>query len=290
MRVKKYITNILKSIYPIRKLVRKSRKSILIRAYRRRKIALGYYRPQLKFIKSWIWKKTENSNFYYDITELNKVHLAHMLCHILKTPYEQILDFFNELESDTNLRKHIEIGLHNYGQDFIEIEFGRRLGWYAVVRAQKPKLVVETGVHQGVGACVLTAALLKNYSEGSPGFYLGTDISQNAGKLLTGKYKSMGKILFGDSIESLTKITDQIDVFINDSDHSSEYEAREYETVTRLLSGQSIMIGDNSHATTKLSEYSRKYGREFLFFSEKPKNHWYPGAGIGFSFAKDSAK
>jgi hypothetical protein len=290
MNVKTSVIESLKRVPLFRALVRWSRNSILVRAYRRRKFALSYYRPQLKYIRGWIWKRTENSNFYYDISELNKVHLAQILSHILKTSYEQILGYFHELESDEDLKKHIELGLKKYGQDFIRIEFGRRLGWYAVVRAIKPNLVVETGVHQGVGACVLTSALLRNFAEGSSGTYIGTDISKNAGNLLSGKYKSMGEIMFGDSIESLNKLTDKIDVFINDSDHSAEYEAAEYETVTRLLSDNCVLIGDNSHVTTKLSDYSRKHGRDFLFFSEKPKNHWYPGAGIGFSFKTDAEK
>jgi hypothetical protein len=286
MNAKKTTIRFLKSIPPLRLLVNAIRKSLLLRAYRRRRFALSYYRSQLKYIRRWIWKRTENSNFYYDISELNKIHLGHFLSHILKTPYEQVMEYFHELESDEDLKKHIEIGLNKYGQDFIRIEYGRRLGWYAVVRALKPNLVVETGVHQGVGACVLTSALIRNFAEGHSGAYIGTDISQNAGKLLSGKYKSMGKIVFGDSIESLNRITGEIGVFINDSDHSAEYEAAEYEAVTGLLSDSCVMIGDNSHVTTKLSDYSRKHGRDFLFFSEKPKNHWYPGAGIGFSFKK----
>ena len=44
------------------------------------------------------------------------------------------------------------------------------------------------------------------------------------------------------------------------------------------------MIGDNSHVTNKLAEWSVENGRKFLFFSEKPQEHWYPGAGIGVSF------
>ena len=290
MGAKIIVIEFLKKIPALRIIVRCIRNSILLRAYRRREFALSYYRPQLKYIRGWIWKRTENLNFYYGISELNKVHLAHILSHILKTSYEQILGYFHELESDEDLKKHIELGLKEYGQDFTRIEFGRRLGWYAVVRALKPNLVVETGVDQGVGAWVLTSALLRNHAEGSSGTYIGTDISQNAGNLLSGKYKSMGKIMFGDSIESLNKLTDKIGVFINDSDHSAEYEAAEYETVTRLLSDNCVLIGDNSHVTTKLSEYSRKHGRDFLFFSEKPKNHWYPGAGIGFSFEKNAVK
>jgi hypothetical protein len=290
MRPKQKIISLLKRFRTLKALANLVRKLIFIRAYKRRQFALSYFRPQMKYIRTWMWKKTENSNFYYDITELNKEHLAHLLSHVLNTPHAQIQKYFSELESDLDLRNDIEIGLRKYGNDFAQIEFGRRIGWYAIVRATKPKLVVETGVHHGVGACVLTKALLRNRAEGCPGSYLGTDINPDAGQLFTGKYKSVGEIMFGDSIESLNKIDEPIDLFINDSDHSAAYESNEYETVTSLLSSNSILIGDNSHVTSKLSEYSRKYNREFLFFSEKPKNHWYPGAGIGISFGRNAPK
>ena len=86
--------------------------------------------------------------------------------------------------------------------------FGRRLGWYAVARAIKPRLIVETGVERGHGALLLCAALLRNGEEGAPGHYLGTDINPGAGYLLSGKYKAAGKILYGDSIMSLREISE----------------------------------------------------------------------------------
>ncbi len=30
--------------------------------------------------------------------------------------------------------------------------------------------------------------------------------------------------------------------------------------------------------------FTREIGRNFLFFREEPKSHWYPGAGIGIFF------
>lgn len=260
----------------------------LRRVYFRRNRALSYYRPQLRFIRRWVWMRTENSNYYYDITELNKEHLSQMIAHVTKGAPSTILGYFKELEEDKALRKHIEAGLSAYGQDFVEIQYGRRLGWYALIRELKPNLVIETGVHQGVGACVIASALLANISEGYPGRYLGTDIDPNAGKLLSGKYRSVGEILYGDSVESLKKVDSQIDVFINDSDHDPEYEAIEYVTIAAKLSRKGVILGDNSHVTDKLSQFSLLNSREFLFFSEKPKNHWYPGAGIGISYIEPS--
>jgi hypothetical protein len=94
----------------------------------------------------------------------------------------------------------------------------------------------------------------------------------------------MGKILYGDSITSLKTLSEPVDLFINDSDHSADYEAREYEVIAPLLSKTALILGDNSHVTDKLARFSRQQGRHFLMFHERPKDHWYPGAGIGISF------
>ena len=170
-----------------------------------------------------------------------------------------------------------------------DIQYGRRLGWYAIIRAVKPRVVVETGVDKGLGACVLAAALLRNAQEGQQGYYYGTDINPAAGYLLGGPYARAGRILYGDSIESLERLEETIDVFINDSDHSAAYEAAEYRTVQPKLSKTALLIGDNAHTTDKLLEFALETGRTFLFFKEQPAGHWYPGAGIGVAFRRADA-
>ena len=36
----------------------------------------------------------------------------------------------------------------------------------------------------------------------------------------------------------------------------------------------------------ELLKFSIEHGRNFVLFRERPKDHWYPGAGIGISFMK----
>ena len=36
----------------------------------------------------------------------------------------------------------------------------------------------------------------------------------------------------------------------------------------------------------ELLKFSIEHGRNFVLFSERPKNQWYPGVGIGISFIK----
>lgn len=72
-----------------------------------------------------------------------------------------------------------------------------------------------------------------------------------------------------------------MDIFINYSDPSSEYEREEYEAINSKLSPRSLILGDNSHVTIELDQFARERNRNF--FAEKPVDHWYPGAGIGIS-------
>ena len=143
-------------------------------------------------------------------------------------------------------------------------------------------------MEKGLGSCVLARALKANAGEGHPGVYYGTDIDPAAGFLFTEPYTRYGKILYGDSIASLQSLTEPVGLFINDSDHSADYEAREYETIRPKLTENAFVLGDNAHATDKLFQFAQKTGRRFVFFSERPKDHWYPGAGIGIAFPERS--
>lgn len=255
------------------------------RIKRRQMFAMSYYIDKLKLISEWQAKYTEESNFYYKLTPNNRDHLAQLLSCITNAPYESVVGYFEEIENDKSLREHILMAQknNNLGSD-IQVEYGRRIGWYAFVRVLKPKIVIETGVDHGVGACILASALLRNAREGALGKYFGTEIRKEAGQLFGGEYATVGEIIYGDSIESLSKFSEKIDLFINDSDHSATYEYDEYGIIKNKLSNNAVILGDNAHVTDSLSKFSRENNRKFIFFSEKPLSHWYPGAGIGISF------
>jgi hypothetical protein len=223
------------------------------------------------------------------LTDLNKCYLAAFVAQVTVVEYTTILNYMRELENDLDLRAHmLRASRSNKGKDWSENvpSFARRVGWYAIVRTAKPRVVIETGVDKGLGSCILTKALMRNADEGCPGYYYGTDINPNAGHLFSEPFTTFGKILCGDSIESLRTLDAPIDIFINDSDHSSDYEGKEYLTVEDKLSKSAIVLSDNAHATGELLRFAHRTGRQFLFFREEPQGHWYPGAGIGAAFEK----
>jgi hypothetical protein len=251
-------------------------------------IPIRYYLPKVRLVPRWLVASRETTNFTYDLTEQSRQYLANTISAVTGVAVAQADSFISEPAIDADLLSHIaavtRVSQRRAISDQIP-RFGRRLGWYAFVRAIKPKLVVETGVDKGLGSVLLCAALLRNRSEGHEGFYFGTDINPEAGFLLAGKWAEVGKIIYGDSIASLRTISQQIDLFVNDSDHSAGYELEEYRTVRPNLAPNAIILGDNSHTSRSLCAFARESERKFLFFSEQPLEHWYPGGGIGICFA-----
>lgn len=237
----------------------------------------------------WLVSSRENTNFTYDLSPLNMSHLAATLSIVTGCPSAEIKRYLYEPSVDEALKAHYKTAHSAQPPQRRAIaddiaRWGRRICWYAAARALKPRCIVETGVDKGHGALLLCAALQRNAAEGIEGTYIGTDINPNAGYLLAGPYARHGKILYGDSLNSLRTLTNPIDLFINDSDHSAEYEADEYRTIQPLLHDTSVVIGDNAHVTNVLLEFAHDTGRRFLFFREAPIHHWYPGAGIGLAF------
>lgn len=266
--------------------MRKAFRSRVIRKDRE-KFALSYFKPSIDRINSWVHESRERTNFTYDLTDTNILYLAHTISAVTGKLFSDVFAYIEEARNDEELTEHVSdtIAKSPFRDEADgRIFWGRRLGWYAFVRILKPKVVVETGVDKGHGSVLLCAALLRNKAESFDGQYYGTDINPDAGYLLTGKYREMGKILYGDSIESLQKITAPIDLFINDSDHSADYEYREYKTILSNLSPKTIILADNAHSSDSLAKFSTEQQRNFLFFKEAPKDHWYPGAGIGISW------
>ena len=245
----------------------------------KRQVVEAYLGPTRLAAREWISSTGRPDNFYYGLDSRNALHLVSFISVLFDVPPGKVEQLASEL-SESPAISEAAAQLSVNPQEL----YGRRLGWYLVARLTKPRFIVETGVHDGIGAVVLTEALRRNTAEGRGGKYRGTDIDPRAGWLLEPQGVD-AEVLIGDSITSLEKLdSGQVDLFINDSDHSEDYEYREYVVMTDRMSPQGIMLGDNAHATDALLRYSRDMGRSFIFFQEKPANHWYPGAGIGFSF------
>lgn len=283
--------NVLSSIKRLLRSLNSTPVGVVTNMPKRMIFASRYYVPGLLKILPWGFRSREETNYTYDLSPDNLRYLAHTIAVVAGTDFETVERYIAEAREDMRLRETVVLAIRSSKYKYVSdarCEFGRRLGWYALARILKPHVVVETGVDKGHGSILLCAALLRNYNEGHAGKYFGTDINPEAGWLLQPPYAAFGKLLIGDSIGSLLEFPEKIDLFINDSDHSAEYEYREYRTVAAKLTERAVVLGDNAHVTPMLARFAAENGMQFLFFHEVPWKHWYPGSGIGIAFRAQS--
>jgi hypothetical protein len=112
----------------------------------------------------------ESENVTYDIDNVDE--LAQVIGLALECGEDRARNVLQELEEDDELQRSISHRLRTHGNRNRNVGYGRRLGWYAVARLTSPKLIVETGVHDGLGSTVLLRALERNAAEGVDGILL----------------------------------------------------------------------------------------------------------------------
>lgn len=260
---------------------------IAVIPYRFFAVALPGTIKQFSTAVRWTLSSREVYNHTYHLTELNSRYLDCYVAVISGHDMPTVRKYSRELETDAQLRAALMDrtlkSRERYNCD-AEPRYGRRIGWYAMVRATKPRVVVETGVDHGLGTAVIAAALKRNTEEGFPGLVYATDIVPSCGHLLVEPYKTYCRLLIGDSVASLKSFDQPVDIFLHDSDHRPEYEWAEFLAIERQLHPGSLVLSDNSQHTSKLLEFAQRIGKNFLFFHDDPKDHWWPGEGIGSAF------
>ncbi|GAA2068048.1 class I SAM-dependent methyltransferase [Polymorphospora rubra] len=236
----------------------------------------------------WLFTSREHHNYTYDLTPLSRQHLAWFVSVTCDLPVTQVRSYLTEIETDDDLRRHIEQTTAKAARRGLadrQVRYARRIGWYAIVRATRPTHIVETGVDKGLGTCVLAAALLRNAAEGHPGRVTSLDINPEAGYLAQAQpWSDVADLVIGDSIASINALDRPVDLFLHDSDHSVAHERREFEAVEPKLAPDARLLTDNVTTTNVLAEHAERTGRRFLAYRETPDRHWFRGDGIGLAW------
>ena len=232
----------------------------------------------------WLVRNRETTNYTYDLDKLNLDQLCWFVAAVTGAEIGQVRAWTQELEKDEDLLGELTNRLSSnptWRVCATEPHWARRLGWYAIVRAAEPEHVVETGTHLGLGSCVIAAALLKN----GHGRLTTIDIDADSGYLIADPWASVINRRIGSSVTELAAMRD-VGLFLHDSLHTYDYEARELAAVVPNLRPDAIILSDNAHDSAALSDWAERTGRHYLFFRESPVNHWWPGDGIGAAWAK----
>lgn len=252
---------------------------------------LKYDAQVLRNSMRWLFKSREHHNYTYDLTARNREHLAWYLSCVTGTTVADFRHWLEEVEHDDVLRAALSDAVTESDRRGLAdktVRYGRRVGWYACVRALKPRHVVESGIDKGLGSSLIAAALLRNAEEGHPGRLSALDINPDAGYLIHGCLRDFVDIIVGDSLTNIPALTAPVDLFIHDSWHSPEHEAAEFALVENKLAESAVLLTDNAAETDVLIKHAERTGRRFLYFQELPDRHWHPGDGTGMAWVNRS--
>lgn len=255
----------------------------LVFLFFRFKLAMSFFWKPLGLLFKWLFISRETTNFTYDLTAENKQYLALLVAKVTGLTYQEVWAYFRELDEDVKLKEHIKRVTRESEERYfsdIEVLYAKRYGWYAIARAIKPRIIVETGIDKGLGSIVMTAALMRNKNEGYDGYFYGTDINPRAGYLFKGEYAKSGQILYGDSNESVRNLDVEIDLFISETFVSADFEVQEMQVASTKLSDQAVIIGRGYG----MQRFAMNTNREFLYFREDPQDHWYMGGAITMAY------
>jgi hypothetical protein len=226
----------------------------------------------------------EPDNFTYEIG--NETELGAWVDFICGCGLQRARELIAEPHTDAVLstRLHTATAAHRLWSKPAP-PFGKRRGWYALARVLGPELIVETGVHDGLGSLLLLRALERNADEGRPGRLVSFDINPDCGWLV-GSHPHW-ELQIGATQPALARALEHappVGLFVHDSLHTYENERYELRTAAAHLAPSGVLISDNAHATHAMVHTCEEFSLGIAEFAERPVGHFYTGGVTAAGF------
>ncbi len=229
----------------------------------------------------FILANPEPNNFTYEIA--NAEALIPWVSNVAGCGPERAASFLGEPSADEDLHRRLHAATTGrWLWTKASPPYGKRVAWYAVARALRPALIVEVGVHDGLGSLLLLRALERNAGEGCPGRLVSFEVNP-AGGWLVGDHP-LWELRIGssrDGLPSLLSGDTGIGLFVYDGWHAREEERRDLTLALSHLAPSGVLISDDAQITHALAELSGERGLEYHEFRESPRGHFYPGSAVG---------
>ena len=222
----------------------------------------------------------EPDNFTYDVGNLGD--LAQWVSSVAGCSLEVAHNLVGEPRTDELLESRLRAATAGHWLwSKAAPPFGKRLGWYAVARLARPRLIVEVGVHDGLGSALLLRALERNLDDGYPGRLVSFDINHSAGWLV-GEHP-LWQLRIQSSDQGLPDVLDSgndLGLFVYDGWHAYDAERADVELAAEHLSPTGVLLSDDAY-TRALHDVSQAHGLAYFEFHETSVGHFYPGGVLG---------
>ena len=225
----------------------------------------------------------EVCSFTYEIS--NQDELATVLARILERNTGDVQAAIAEGTSDPEFVERLRLRMRFAFRYKHRVHLnGQQLATWALVRLLRPKVVVETGVLDGLGSLVALRALELNRAEGHDGVLMSFDGVAGSGWLVPDSLKSGWRF-----IEELTTVALErelkglrVDMFIHDTDPSAEHQRWEFQVALRHAAERIVLFAASDWGPA-LREVAVEAGGRYEQFVDAPRNHFYGGARLGFA-------
>src|ERR1051325_784900 len=186
------------------------------------------------------------------------------LARYAEVPYVELMRYRRELRDDREFQGHFERCLETIHYGFAGLAY-----LYAVVRAVKPAVMVETGVSSGMSSAHILRALAANgsgrlYSIDLPNVQEGSVLPQgrSTGWIVPDALRERWELQLGDTYKLLPELLgrlDHVDIFLHDSDHSYEAMSFEFELALPKVEPGGLMMSDDSHLHTAWDDFCARH-------------------------------
>lgn len=236
----------------------------------------------------WLVRSREISNFTYELSNMGE--LSQTVASALDVPVASALDCIDELEHDAELRTELSELLTANPKRDNDPRYGYRYMYYCVARLARPKVIVEVGTHDGLGAALLLRALERNAAEGFPGELHTFDSTEQSGWLIPERLRARCTRHIGDAEQTLEPVLHEhgCDFLIDDIGFAFEGKAWLFDSALGLGKRPLVIASEfparaDGAAATGLSLAAEAQGGSYAEFVEDPRDHFWPGHTQGLA-------
>jgi hypothetical protein len=244
-----------------------------------RKYDFPIARRPLLAMKYVLWDPEVGS---YTYAMDNEREYAEFLAPLVGVDPEQVQAWLNEAKTDPYLTRDRGICWSSKRR----LLLGNRLMWYPITRALKPRVIVEAGIHDGLGSEMFLCALKRNAAEGSPGRLISFDVFEDTGWLVHPDLRSNWQIELEQTTTGLDRaLRDvEVDLFLHETPHEDELIRIELDAVMKRAGERLVVIDTSGLQCQTLRQYCDRFDTPHHYFLDKPKDHVVKSFGIGIAF------
>jgi len=237
---------------------------------------------------SYVLFDPELESYSFELEDEHEVVTA--LALALERPEVELAGYVAETHDDPELNRSLTRHLRWRLDVKYRMPLGSRLAWYMSVRAMKPELVVETGIHLGLGSLTLLRALQRNREEGHPGELMSFDLNPRAGRIVREELRAGWHRIIGPTNQTLVPALSgrRVGMLLQDTWHTEENQLFEFGAALEHAAPCMLLVDCSGGYVPTLERLCEERGGSYHRVPLRSRNHIHPGGDFRFGAFVDA--